>query len=481
MKLRVLLSMMLAAGLSPADGVEVEGLPKPAEPRAAKLISPQEKTLENGLRVIVVERPSLPLLSAALILQTGSEADPPKLAGLAHFTAQLLTKGTPTRTAPEIAQQIETLGASLTSEANFDAMTLGLTTLSANAGAAFEILGDVVRHPKFAPEEIERLRRQTLDDLRLEMEQPGAVARAVAARAILGSAPYAHPAGGTLTSLPRIKRADLVALHVRAAAPANALLVMAGNVTAEEGFALAEKALGDWSGEKLSVPKPAPAAPTKPRAILIDLPNAGQAAVYIGKLGIVRTDDALPTGEVANCILGLGYSSRLNQEIRIKRGLSYGVRSRLTSWRTTGLFTAGCQTKNESAAEVVSVIQTELQRLASEAVDSDYLAARQAVVRGEFARDLETNEGYVRRVADLALYGLPLEKLAHHLETIDGVTAEAARDFAQKHLSPEGLSVIVAGRAKDVAEPLRKLFPKLEIIPQKKLDLDSPTLAPAKK
>ena len=466
---------LLFLTLTTAVAAEIDGLPKPAAPRAMKLIAPQEKTLANGLRVIVVGRPGVPLLSAAFIVRSGSEADPAKLAGLAKFTGDLLTQGTATRTAPQIASEIESLGASLATDAGWDAIELNLKTLSANSAAAFAILADVVRHPKFAPEEIERHRRQALDDLRLQMEMPGSVARAVAARALLGASPYAHPPAGTLASLPRIARADIAALHARVFTPANAVLVMAGSVTAAEGFALAEKAFGDWAAEKAPASSSTDAPGEKPRAILVDLPHAGQAAVYVGAPGLAKKDAAFTIAEVTNAVLGTGYSSRLNQEIRLKRGLSYGARSTLTASRGFGIFAASCQTKNESAAEVIRVMQTELKRLANDPVPAGYLASRKAVLTGNFSRELETNDGYVSRLGELALHDLPLDLLAQRIGRIEAVSAEEVRAFAGKQLALDAMTVVVVGRAKEVEKPLRELFPQLEVIPQGKLDLDAAT------
>ena len=475
MKLQLLVGFF-AIALVRSPAVEIEGLPAPAAPRPLNVQAPREKTLANGLRVIVLERPALPLLSAKFVVRSGSEADPPKLSGLAKLTGDLLTKGTATRTAPEIARQVESLGATLEVETAWDAIQIQLKTLSPNASAAFEILADFVRNPKFAPEEIDRQRRQTLDELRVEWETPAPVARAVAARAVLGTSPYAYPPNGTLASLPRVKRDDLIALHRRNFVPANALIVMAGNVTADEGFALADRTFGDWTaGDAPARPQASPTG-QKPRAILIDLPHAGQAAVYFAALSLARTDTAFTIAEVTNAVLGTGYSSRLNQEIRLKRGLSYGVQSRLRASREFGLFAAACQTKNESAAEVVRVIQTELKRLATEPVPPDYLAARKAVLTGDFSRELETNEGYVNRIVELALHNLPLDALAHRIERIDAVTAEEIGTCAADHFLPDNMTVIVVGRAKEAAKSLRTIFPKLEVIPQPKLDLEAGAL-----
>jgi zinc protease len=340
------------------------------------------------------------------------------------------------------------------------------------------LLADVTRHPKFAPDEIERLRRQSLDELRLTFEEPGTIAKLTASRVILGHGLYGHPAKGTPASIKRLRREEIADFHATRYAAGQAQLIIAGNITADAAFALAEKNFGDW---KATADKPAteldryePAA--KPRAVLIDMPNAGQAAVVVAAPNIARSADDYFAGLVANAALGGGYTSRLNQEIRVKRGLSYGAASSLHALRDGGFSTARCQTKNASAAEVVTLMRKELQRLAAEPVPTDYLATRHAVLTGDFARELETNSGYVARVADLVMHGIPLDALGKYLGRIEQVRAEDAQAFAKRHLAPEAMSVIVAGRAKECARPLRALFPSLEVIPQSDLDLDAPTL-----
>lgn len=483
MKALTFTSVLIVAAVFSAAAAEVEGLPEPGEPRVAKFLQPQEKTLANGLRVIVVERPGLPLVSAEVLLQSGSEADLPTVSGLAAFTASLLTQGTTTRSATQIAREVEALGATLKATADWDASAVELTTLASQVEPAFALLADVTQNPKFAAAEIERLRRLTLDELRLSAEEPGTVARLAASRAILGRGLYAHPAKGTIASITRLHRKEIAEFHAVRYTAGQALLVVSGSIAPDAAFALAEKNFGKWK----AVPDhPAPAlgkfepAP-KPRAILIDMPNAGQAAVVVGAPGIPRQAEDFFAGTVANNVLGGGYTSRLNQEIRLKRGLSYGVRSTLNTLRAGGLLTARCQTKNESAAEVVTIMRTELGRLGSELVPVDYLGTRQATLGGDFARELETNSGYVERLADFALHGLALDLLPRYPEQIREVTPEAVRIFAEKHLAPTSLSVIVAGRAKEIAKPLRELFPALEVIPQAELDLESPTLRRGRK
>ncbi|HEY3898236.1 MAG TPA: pitrilysin family protein [Chthoniobacter sp.] len=528
---RQFLSTIVALGLVaftplPTHAVEVQGLPKAGPAHPVKIDKTEEKTLANGLRVIVVERLGLPVLSAEVLIKSGAEADPPKAAGLAHFTADLLKHGTTTRSAQKIAEDTEALGAKIETEATWDGTTVKLTTLSTNAEPALAIVADLVRHPAFAKDEIERQRRETLDDLVLALEQPGTVAQYTARRSALGTSAYAHPDTGTPASLAHLTRKEIIAQHERAYRPANAILILAGNITANDAFALAEKTFGDWQAPGASKEKaaaaPATATPgaaqtpspsleqrvrilekyiessdprtslkTGPmakegsaaaaRAILIDMPNAGQSAVYIAAPGITREADDWFAGKVTNALLGGGYSSRLNQEVRVKRGLSYGAGSGLSTWRANGLFLAGAQTKNESAAEVVKVIKTEIERLITETAPADYLKTRQAVLTGAFDRDLETNEGYVKRVGELALYGLPLDSLGSYVEKVEKIVPADLQTFAGKYLAAGNLTVIVAGQAKVCEKPLRELLPKLEVIPLSKLDLDTPALRAGKR
>jgi zinc protease len=477
-------ALLLAFSLTvpaPAPAAEVEGLPPAGPPHQPKIDKTQEKTLANGLRVIVVERPGIPLVSAAFVVNRGAESDPPKLAGLAHFTANLLKQGTTTRDAQKIATDIEALGARIETEATWDGATARLTVLSSNTEPALGIMADLVRHPVFAKEEIDRLRRETLDELTLNLEQPGHVAKYSASRATLGASPYGHPEGGTPASIGRITRKDVVAMHESSYRPGNSILILAGNITAADAFALAEKTFGDWQAPATELARTQVPAPAPGRAVLINMPNAGQAAVYLAAPGIDRAAQDWFAGKVTNALLGGGYSSRLNQEVRVKRGLSYGAASSLSTWRNAGFFIAGAQTKNESAAEVVKVIQAEIDHLGKEAYPDSYLKTRQAVLTGAFDRDLETNEGYVKRVGELALYGLHLDSLDSYIADVEYTTPDDVKAFAEKHLPVAGFTVIVAGKASVVEKPLRALFPKLEVIPLTKLDLDVPALKAAGK
>ena len=466
-----------SSGAQTASGTTVivqETPPPPAAPRSVSVPKPVERTLGNGLRVIVVENHSTPLVGAQLLVRNGGEVDPANMSGLADMTASLLTKGTKTRTAPQIAQEIEALGGVLNSFAGWDASRASVNVISSKTEPALAILADVVRNPVFQDEEIERLRQQYLDNLSVGMNSPGQLASWVASRVVFGDSPYGHPVSGTPASIQRIQRKDVAMLHSMRYQPNNAVLVIGGDIKADDAFRLAEKSFGDWrslsSGIGAGAPKAAESA--KRRVVVVDMPGAGQAAVVFARRGIARTDPEFYTGLVANSVLS-GYSGRLNQEIRIKRGLSYGARSSLDARRDVGPFVASAQTKNTSGAEVASLLVGELTRLSSEAVSEAELMPRKAVVIGNFGRSLETTEGLVAQIASLALYGLSLDEINRYIASVQAVTPAQIQKFAGSRLGAADANIIIVGDAKDFIEPLRKQFPEVEVIKKDELDLDT--------
>ncbi len=459
----------------------VDAPPPPSERHEVKFATPKETRLENGLRVIVAERPGLPLLAAQLLVRNGSEIDPDGFAGTASLTGDLLTKGTETMSAPEIASAIESLGGSIDSGAGWDASAASVVVMSDKADEALKILADTVRHPAFKQEEIDRLKSQRLDGLRVALQQPGSLARFVTTRVVFGAGAYGHASGGTLETVQAIGRDQITQLYQKYYQPRNAAFILAGDITLEQGKAFAQKFFGDWKNGEAAPNEQVQsgAADWKPSQVVVDMPEAGQAAVTVARPAIERASPDYYSALVANAALGNGFVSRLNREIRIKRGLSYGAGSSLDPRREQGPFAASAQTKNQSAAEVAGLMESELKRLMSEPVQGDELKSRQAVLTGRYARNLETNRGFVSQISDLATYDLPLDTLDKYIPAIDAVTSEGVTDFAKKYLS-EPTSLIIVGKAGDFLEPLKKSFPEVKVIEQKDLDLNQASLTKAK-
>ncbi|MBS0408998.1 MAG: insulinase family protein [Proteobacteria bacterium] len=449
-------------------------------PIAATLPSPAEKTLPNGLRVIVAHSSDLPLITANLIVKSGGNVDPPGLAGAADVTASLVTEGTATRTAPQIAQQVEALGAALNAGSGWESSSVTLSSLSDKIAPAMAIMADVAEHPAFAPDELERVRKQDLDGLAVTYHQPGGLAGAMTAPVVFAGTAFGHAADGTPGSLAKLSRDDVVALHRTYWRPDNAILVLTGDLTPDQGFTLAQQAFGDWARPASAAPAPViahPAAP--PRAVAVDVSGAGQAAVVMVKTAITRADPLYYQGLVANAVLGGGYSARLNEEIRIKRGLSYGAGSRLSARATLGSFSAQAQTKNQSAGEVVNLLRSTTAGLATNAPAADELAARQSSLVGEYGRELATSGGLAGILGNLAVYGIDLNEIKAYTDRVNAVTAAQVSAFARDQFDPAKASFIVVGDAKVFLDPLKAALPSVEVIPVDNLDLDSPTLKKA--
>lgn len=437
----------------------------------------QTFTMANGLEVFVARKPGLPLVAARLSLPAGSAHDPSGKAGLATMTAALLTQGADGRSAPEIAAQIEQLGADIGANPGAD-----FTTVYANAPAdvfpqAMEILADLALRPDFAVEELERQRDQALDGLRIQLSSPGPVGAASVARVIYGDAPYGAPGGGTLNSLPTLTREDVAAFHAGRYSPAGAKLVFSGDITVDQARALAEEAFGDWRAATAApevVARAGAAAP--PRVVVIDQPGAGQAAVFVARRSIARDDaDYFPL-TLGNTLLGGSFTSRLNQEIRIKRGLSYGTRSGLGVRLDTGTFTASAQTRNDAAVEVAGLILAELTRLATTRPTESEMTTRQAILTGAFGSSLETVDGLGSLVAGLALYDLPMSELAAYAGRVRAISAEQVQAAFAEHLPATDASLVIVGDASTFIEALRARYPDVEVIPLTGLNLDSATL-----
>jgi zinc protease len=295
-------------------------------------------------------------------------------------------------------------------------------------------------------------------------------------RAIYGQAPYGAIASErSLTAITRDNMAGFHGAHWR---PDNAVLVITGDVSAETGFALAERHFGTWAnppGERQTPPdSSAYAAPA--RTIVVDLPDTGQAAVLMGLRGVSRRDSDYFPLLVANNVLGGGYSARLNAEIRIRRGLSYGASSSLQARMAPGPIVAAAQTRNDAAVQVYELMRAEIGRIGATAAPEAELTARKAVLIGSFARSVETTAGLAGQISTLALFGLPPERLGTYVADVSAVTPEQARAVAARYFDPARADLVVVGDARQFYDGMRRLRPNAERIAVGDLNLDNEAL-----
>ena len=462
--------------VQPASAADRVALPPVGMATKPNLPQPTETMLANGMRLVVLERHALPIVTATLVSRGGA-ADPRARAGAANLSATLLTKGTTTRSATEIARAIESLGGSIGSDADRDGATVDVTVKSDQLTPAMAILADVARNPAFAAPEIARARAQAIDAVGVSLKNPSQVAALAASRAVFGAQPYGAPLEGTLTSLAAITRDDLTVSYRRSWTPARTTLVLVGDITPAQATALATARFGDWrAADGGATPPATPSAPPPPRVIVVDMPDAGQAGVVVARTGITRNDPRYYPLALANTILGGGFSSRLNQEIRIKRGLAYGAGSSVQARRQPGLIAARTQTKNASAAEVVDLIVAQMRGMGAAPASAAEIETRKAVLVGNFGSAIETTGGAAGLLANYVEQDVPLAELQRFTDKVQGVDAEAERTAAAALLDPTPASIVVAGDARQFLPTLRKAYLQLEVIPAAALKLDLPAL-----
>jgi zinc protease len=438
-----------------AETPGVDAPPDPQPPRPAVLPPMPEQRLPNGLRVIVAPRSGIPLVSARLLVRAGPETDPAGLAGLSSMAATLLSKGATRHgravDATTLAQQAEALGGSLDTGSSWRATTVAMTVTTPKLDEALSLIADVARRPTLAADELDRARAQSLDALRVALSSPGTVASIAARRAYWGDSPYG--VSTTPASLQKISVADIKRFHAAQFRPDQAALILAGDVSEAQALQLARRHFGDWR---------APATPSAPRVsaqpdpqkdatVLVDMPGAGQSSVaVVGPFVALDKEDRLTRriGQTANVLLGGGYSARLNQEVRIKRGLSYGAHSEAEAHPGGGMWSASAQTQNSTAAQVLQVMRDEVNRLRSEPPGQEELDARKATLTGAFSRRLETVGGLAATISAQVAQDRPLAELRGFVQEITAVTPQQVQGFAQKYWAPEGLRGVIAGDLK---------------------------------
>lgn len=457
-------------------------VPEPGPAKSVKVPAVKETKLKNGLTVAVVEKHSSPIVTVQLLVRAGAGAEGIEKAGLANITADMLTKGTKTRTAEQIAEQMEFLGSSINTGAGWNNSSVSMTVTADKLDQAMAIMSDVVLNPIFKQEELDLLKSQSLDELQSAMTQPAFLANYVGSVYALKE----HPAGGTAASLGAMSRDDIAGFYARSYSPEQSVLIFSGDISSSAATSLAERLFGRWPGRKVTPGVRAEGgaiSSSGPREIVqsvlvIDLPKSGQASVNyfkpINSFG--RRAKTYYSAAVLNSLLGGGYSSRLNQEIRIKRGLSYGAGSSF-GWRAASTnFTTRTQTKNQSAAEVAELVVGELRRLAETDAAETELNPRRLVLTGNFGRNLETTAGLASALGDLYSFGIPTTELNNYMPSVSGVSASGVKEFATDYLR-EGVLIIV-GDYSIFKDDLAKRFPgmKIEVIPANELDITKPNL-----
>lgn len=474
--------LSLVAGLTAVGSAQVSSWPSenPPRPLPSRPISfpPYElRTLPNGMQVIVVMHHEQPEITTRILVRAGAAYDPPGKSGLARLAASLLNQGTTTRSAQEIADTIDSIGGVLDAGAASDMTGATVLVMKDSFDIGMDLLADVVRRPVFAPEEIERQRKQALSTLQVSLEDPDFIASAVLNRLIYGFHPYGFPDGGMPDTITRLTREDLREFHRRYFAPNNCILAIVGDVTADEAMKAATRVFGDWPRQAVQAPTlPDPPKPTR-RIVVVDKPDSVQTAVRIGQLGVPRKTPDYMTLDQAIRILGGEGSNRLYRVLRSERSLTYSASADMNPMLLAGDFMAETDTRSEATAEVVRLIVDEFMRLQRERTSEAELAGAQAYMTGSFPLTIETPGAIARQVVNVVFYDLSLDELRTYRQRANSVTPDDVLRVARTYLQPDRLSIVMVGNAAAFKDQLARAgFGKYELIPLAQLDLTAADL-----
>ena len=469
----------LTAGQRVADGLRwpTERPPRPLSAKPVKFPPYEIRTLPNGLQVVLVSQNEQPVVSARMLVRAGAAQDPKGKEGLAMLTAALLDQGTATRSAGQIAEEIDFMGGLLATGAGSDLSFVNTVSMSDGLGAALDLMADVVLRPAFSPQEIERQTSQAMSSLKVSADDPDTVASQVIDRLVFGFHPYGMPSGGTATSLATLTRQDFVEFHKAWFVPNNALMAIVGDVSPDAAFAQVQRVFGAWA--KGAVPAFAPMAPPPPvkRLVVIDKPGAVQTEIRAGHLAIPRRDpDHLVLDQVVKILGGEG-GNRLQQVLRSQKSLTYGASADLDAYKFAGAVVAETDTRTEATLEALRTVVDEFFRLQRERVHEGELEGAQDFLAGSFPLSIESPDAIATRVLNQLFYELPLDELPAYPERVRTVTVDDVQRVARARLKPAQLSVVLVGDAdKFMAGLAGAGFTSIERIPIDELDLTAADL-----
>jgi zinc protease len=470
--------------LPPATGAirqvkpEAERMTPPGPGVAPLVTQPEivEATLSNGIKLVAVRTGAVPIATITMIVPGGSKTDPRDKAGIADLAADLADKGVAGMDATQIAAQFESLGASFGGGAGSDGTYFSLTAPVANLEKAGSLAAEIVRGATYPEDEFDRERKRAISNLQVALKEPGQLSRFISRMAMYGDAPYGSLPSGTIETLEAITREDLLAHRQTYFHPDVMQIVVSGGIAPEAAIATAEAMFGDWSVATPAgdIPEEAAGESQPVRTIVIDMPDAGQAAVIATVRAPARQGKDFYALELANSVLGGGSSGRLFEEIRTKRSLSYGSGSGFADRADESILSASAQTKNETADEVAQIFFDEFARLGDEPLPEDLLQKRRLYLTGRYARSLETSGGFNAIVASLLQQGLGPSEAIQFADRLAAVDSDAASAAAQKYVDPAKATLVIVGDASQFLDDLRAIRGEIEVIAEDELDLSAP-------
>jgi len=434
-------------------------LPKPGPDPKFSLPAIEKTKLSNGLDVWIVRQAELPIVSMNLVLKSSGTMDPEGKSGAASFTAGMLNQGTRTRSADEIANQLQSIGASVNANSDWDSTEVSMQTLARNLDQALDIYSDVILNPTFPNAEFETAKRRTLVGLLQRKSNPTAVAGVVFSKVLYGDQAYARQLSGDETSVKGLTRDDLEAFYKATYKPNGSVLIVAGDVDGKTLKPKLEKAFGGWkSGDVKTVTVDQFKMEAAPGIYFVDKPGAAQSSVSIGQVGVARSNPDYYAIQVMNSILGGGGSARLFMNLREDKGYTYGAYSRFSYRKGAGPFAASAEIQTGSTKESIIEFMKELNGIRGGIpVTAEELESNKQNMIRRFPAGFETVGQISGQLSNLFVYGLPDTYFNNFITNVNAVTLKDVDRVAKKYLDPSKMAIVIVGDRKVVEPTLKDL------------------------
>lgn len=458
--LAIALAVALFAGAAGAQKPDRSTPPKPGAPPALKLPPIQKQKLVNGLAVWIVEQHEVPLAQINLIVKAGSGADPTGKFGVASMTANMLDEGAGGKSALELADAVESVGAQLSTTSTFDYSAVRLAAPVARLPQALPLMADVALNPTFPAAELERLRKERLTRLLQARDDPAAIIEMAFPRIVFGPQHrFGAPAGGGVAEVKAMTMDDLRTFHRTYYRPENSTVVVVGDVTSASVMPLVERAFGTWKGSGPAVaPTPVPTAPqlTKRQIYVIDKPAAAQSQIRIGWVGVPRSTPDYPTLQVLNTILGGSFTSRLNTNLRETHGYSYGAFSGFDERISAGSFSARAGVQTDKTADALKEFFVELTGILKPIPGEELNKAKNYVALG-FPAEFETSGDLAQKLEEQVVHALPDEYFPSYIRSVVQVNSPSVEKAATRYIQPDKFAVVIVGDRKVIEPGIRAL------------------------
>ena len=423
-----------------------------------KLAAIQRFTLANGLPVVLLEKHEVPLAQLNLMVQGGAVMDPAGKSGLAAMTAAMLDEGAGSRSALQLADAIEFLGARLSTGAGQHTSLIQLHAPVGKLDSALRLMADVVLRPSFSGEELERQRKERLTTLNQWRDQPRSIASVIFSQTLFGSThPYGLQTVGDPKSVASFTTADLRSFYQLWFRPANSTLIVVGDVSVATIKPKLEAALGSWTGAASAKPAlPAAKQVAARQVYLVDKPGAAQSEIRIGRIGVPRlTEDYFPL-IVMNTILGGSFTSRLNQNLREEHGYTYGAGSAFDFRPTPGPFVASAAVQTDVTDKALAEFMKELRAINDSVSDAEVTRGKNYLALG-FPAEFQSASAIALQLGDLVTYGLPDEYLNNYIGRVMQVTKADVLRVARKYIDPAKIAIIIVGDRSKIETGVRAL------------------------